>query len=88
MKRYNRLDILYHRLNNYLKAEEAITHSQSYEMEGLRLTRADLDSVRKAISEIEVQIEYAERKLSGSARMRVIVPVDGLNVSRLRRFTS
>ena len=89
MRRYDRLEILRKRLDNYLKAEEAITHSQSYSMEGLTLTRANLDTVRKAIADLEVQIERAEGKLYNSrSRMRVVVPVDGLNVSRLRRFTS
>jgi hypothetical protein len=68
------LEIKRARLKMYLEAEKAILSSQSYEIEGLKLTRADLAEVRKAITKLEDEVA----KFSGGrgVRFRRAVPVD------------
>ena len=63
------------RLTLYYKAEKAILSGQSYEIEGVKLTRADLGKVQDMIADLENKVE----RLSAPARSRrrVIVPVDG-----------
>lgn len=84
-----RLAVLRGRYRKYLEAERAILTGQSYSMEGLSLTRANLADVQKAIAQLETQILIEERKASGTrrSRLRVIVPVDGLRMGRRRMFT-
>ncbi|MDR1875731.1 MAG: DUF6148 family protein, partial [Synergistaceae bacterium] len=62
------------RLRLYLTAEKAILSGQSYEIEGLKLTRANLKDVQAMIAQLEVAVE----KLSGDrrARLKFIVPKD------------
>jgi hypothetical protein len=69
----SRLDALRRRLEMYLAAEAAILSSQSYEMEGLKLTRANLEAVQRTISVLEGKIG---RLSGGRGRMREIVPKD------------
>ena len=72
----NRLDIRKARLRLYLEAEKAILSSQSYEMEGLKLTRANLKDVKDQIA----KLEYEVAKLSAKRRSRIkyVVPRDGV----------
>ena len=70
----SKLQIKKARLALYLKAEKAILSGQSYEIEGLKLTRASLEYVQKAIRELESDI--ARLSGSGRARRRCIVPMD------------
>lgn len=68
-----RLAVLNERLEMYRRAEAAILSSQSYEMEGLKLTRANLADVQKQISRLEGEIARLSRV---RGRLRVIVPKD------------
>lgn len=72
--RKKQLRIKQERLMLYLKAEKAILSGQSYEIEGLKLTRPDLSEVRKMITKLEDEV----KKLSGArgARVRQVVPMD------------
>ncbi|MBQ9528272.1 MAG: hypothetical protein IJR68_11725 [Fretibacterium sp.] len=63
------------RLALYYKAEKAILNGQSYEIEGLKLTRADLGKVQDMIATLENKVERLSAK--PRPRRRVIVPVDG-----------
>ncbi len=70
-----RLQVAKMRLELYLKAERAILSGQSYEAEGLKLTRANLADVQSMIADLEALIGRLE---AGSyKRRRVIVPKDG-----------
>ena len=70
-----RLQVAKMRLELYLKAERAILSGQSYEAEGLKLTRANLADVQDMIADLEALISRLE---AGSfKRRRVIVPRDG-----------
>ena len=63
------------RLTLYYKAEKAILSGQNYEIEGLKLTRADLGKVQDMIADLENKVERLSAK--PRARRRVIVPTDG-----------
>lgn len=52
----DKLEILNARLLLYYKAEKAILAGQSYEAEGLKLTRADLKTVQTMIGKLENEI--------------------------------
>ena len=62
------------RLALYLKAEEAILAGQSYEAEGLKLTRANLKDVQNAIVALKNEISALKAKQRGRARFRVVRP--------------
>ena len=62
------------RLNLYRKAEAAILRSQSYEIEGLRLTRADLKSVQSMITALESKIAVLYSRLNSRKKFRVVRP--------------
>lgn len=86
----DRIEILRARLLNYYRAEKAILKGQSYEIEGLRLTRADLAAVVNMIAKLEGEITRLEREaeiLPPRSRIRYVVPVDGVNRYRMRRVT-
>ncbi len=51
---------LENRLNAYYRAEMAVLSGQSYKIGTKSLTRADLSEIRKAISEIEIEISNVE----------------------------
>ena len=68
------LHIAESRLTLYYKAEKAILSGQSYEMEGLKLTRANLKDVQSMISALESKISALKAKLRGRARFRVVRP--------------
>ena len=66
------------RLLRYREAEDAILSSQSYSLEGMTLTRANLHDVQIMINHLEEEIMRMERALKGKSRhrMRVIIPQD------------
>ena len=63
------------RLTLYYKAEKAILSGQSYEIEGLKLTRADLGKVQDMIAALEKMVDRLSAK--PRSRRRIIVPRDG-----------
>ena len=72
-----KLEIKKARLLKYYEAEQAILSGQEYELEGLRLTRADLKVVRDTIYDLEHEIELLEQSLNPSKarpRFRVVIP--------------
>lgn len=76
-----KLEILRHRLLNYYEAEQAILTGQEFELEGLRLTRADLKVVRDTINDLEHEIANYESAINPSKtrpRFRVVIPKEGL----------
>lgn len=62
------------RLTLYYKAEKAILSGQSYEAEGLKLTRANLKDVQNMITSLKKEIASLTAKLKGRARFRVVRP--------------
>ena len=88
MKAKERLEILKGRYREYLRAERAILQGQSYSLEGLSLTRANLDTVRKTIADLEAEILKTERAVNSSMRprSRIVIPVDALNMTRCRKL--
>ena len=62
------------RLALYYKAEKAILSGQSYEMEGLKLTRANLKDVQGMINTLESKISALNAKLRGRAKFRIVRP--------------
>ena len=73
--RKEQLAIAKARLTLYYKAEKAILSGQSYEIEGLKLTRADLGKVQDMIADLENKVDRLSAK--PRTRRRVLVPVDG-----------
>ena len=73
MAENTRLEIKKARLKLYLAAEIAILKGQAYEMEGLKLTRADLKTVQNVIAQLESEIAKIGKR---PARMKYIVPRD------------
>lgn len=66
------LQIAEARLLLYYKAEKAILSGQSYEVEGLKLTRANLKDVQSMIAELEKKV--ARLKSSSRPKFRVVRP--------------
>lgn len=62
------------RLALYYKAEKAILSGQSYEIEGLKLTRANLKDVQNMINTLESKISALKAKLRGRAKFRIVRP--------------
>lgn len=62
------------RLTLYYKAEKAILSGQSYEIEGLKLTRANLKDVQSMISSLESKISALKAQLRGRAKFRIVRP--------------
>lgn len=75
MQKNVRLEVNKARLELYYKAEKAILTGQSYEIEGLKLTRANLADVQKMIAKLENEV--AKLSAPRRARLRVVVPKDG-----------
>ena len=75
-----KLEIKKARLLKYYEAEQAILSGQEYEMEGLRLTRADLKVVRDTIYDLEHEIENLEQVSQSKTRPRfkVVIPKEGI----------
>ena len=80
----DRLEIKRHRLLLYHEAEAAILSGQSYEMEGLRLTRAELQQVTDMIADLENEITRLEEMLlsKNEQRTRFKVVIPGGNICR------
>ena len=71
-------EITQRRLELYLQAESDITlHGQTVEIEGMRITRADLDVIRKMIANIRKELDRIEQDEIGRRRPRIraVVPV-------------
>ena len=62
------------RLTLYYKAEKAILSGQSYEVEGLKLTRANLKDVQNMIAALENKISALKSKQRGRAKYRIVRP--------------
>ena len=62
------------RLVLYYKAEKAILAGQSYEAEGLKLTRANLKDVQSMIASLEAKISALKAKLRGRSSFRIVRP--------------
>ena len=62
------------RLTLYYKAEKAILSGQSYEVEGLKLTRANLKDVQNMIAALENKISALKSRQRGRAKYRVVRP--------------
>ena len=62
------------RLVLYYKAEKAILAGQSYEAEGLKLTRANLKDVQSMIANLEAKISALKAKLRGRSSFRIVRP--------------
>ena len=62
------------RLILYYKAEKAILSGQSYEVEGLKLTRANLKDVQNMIAALENKISALKAKIKGRSKFRIVRP--------------
>ena len=62
------------RLVLYYKAEKAILSGQSYEVEGLKLTRANLKDVQNMIAALENKISALKAKMRGRSKFRIVRP--------------
>lgn len=62
------------RLRLYYKAEKAILSGQSYEVEGLKLTRANLKDVQNMIAALENKISALKSRQRGRAKYRIVRP--------------
>lgn len=72
-------ELLTQRLLLYLKAERDITNNgQTVEIEGMRITRANIDAVRKEIRSLKGELSALEAKerAKGRSRIRTIVPLN------------
>lgn len=58
-------------LEMWLKAEEAVSTGQSYQIEKMQLTRASLKQIRESISFWEGKVAEAEREEQGRGRNRI-----------------
>ena len=62
------------RLKLYQNAEAAILSGQSYEVEGLKLTRANLKDVQNMIETLESKLSALDAQKRGRAKFRVVMP--------------
>ena len=62
------------RLKLYKNAEAAILSGQSYEVEGLKLTRANLKDVQSMIETLDKKLSALEKKKKGRTNFRVVAP--------------
>lgn len=68
-----RLEIYKRRLELYLEAEEAIlSGAQSYTIGSRTLTRADLESIRKVISDLMDKVAEEEAVEAGNPRHKTV----------------
>ena len=68
-----KIELLQQRLTLYLKAERDILSGQTVEIEGMRITRADLDTVRRQINNLRQQLTILSR-LKPRPRIRQVIP--------------
>lgn len=73
-----RLDRAKKRLDAYYEAEISVLAGQSYKIGTRSLTRADLVEIRKAIKELENQVQELSSQVAGKGRRKAvrIVPRD------------
>ena len=64
------------RLKRYLEAEQKILLNQSYTLEGRTYTRANLDTVRKAIQDLLDAGAYIDEKPDATGRIRRAVFIE------------
>ena len=72
-------ELLTQRLLLYLKAERDITNNgQTVEIEGMRITRPNIDAVRAEIRNLKGEIAAldAKEKAKGRSRIRTVVPLN------------
>lgn len=76
----DRIGMLQARLGRYMAAEDAILSAQSYTVDGMMLTRADLPRVQEIIEKLERELLRLENRAQGigRSRMRVVIPADGM----------
>lgn len=60
-------------LNAYLAAESAVLASQSYEIAGRKLTRANLSEIQAGINIWDARVKKLDRSARGSSRARTII---------------
>ena len=70
------LELLNNRLRLYLEAEKAILSGQSYRVEGLELTRPDLENVQNMIRKLQNDICFFEIFIAANSNKhsRIIRP--------------
>lgn len=71
---HEQIQIAESRLILYYKAEKAILSGQSYEVEGLKLTRANLKDVQNMIAALENKISALKAKQRGRSKFRIVRP--------------
>ena len=81
----NRDEILQARLYEYHKALRAILTGQSYKIGDVELTRANLKTVQSEIARLENALIETKRRAT-SSRLRYVVPMDGVNMYRMRQI--
>lgn len=72
-------ELLTQRLLLYLKAERDITNNgQTVEIEGMRITRPNIDAVRAEIRNLKGEIAAldAKERAKGRSRIRTVVPLN------------
>lgn len=76
------LEIVQARLRRYREAENAVLSSQSYSLEGLNLTRADLGKIQTMINELERAELNLLRNVNHDKRSRIryVIPRDEAKV--------
>ena len=67
------LAVAQQRLDQYLAAETAVLGSQSYEINGRRLTRANLAEIQAGVTRWNQRVQSLSRSATG--RGRAIVPM-------------
>lgn len=77
-----RLELVRARLRRYREAENAVLSSQSYSVEGLRLTRADLGKIQAMIGELEREEMKLMREFGNNKRSRIryVIPRDEVRI--------
>ena len=60
-------------LEAYLAAERAVLGSQHYEINGRKLTRANLGEIQAGISTWTERVEKLQRSANGRSRRRTII---------------
>ena len=68
-----KLEIAENRLTLYLKTELAILKGQSYKVEGLELTRANLKDVQNEIKNLKAEINALNSK-KNMKRCKYVIP--------------
>ncbi len=86
---FDRISMVRARLMRYREAEDAILSAQSYSIEGMNLTRADLKTVQNIIAELERELSGLERasKKEERNRVRMVVPIDSTAMFKTRSIT-